>query len=53
MSLLAIPLYLLGAGVQAVVADPFFVVEFYAFRTALLILFIVGLYRLVKSEVTK
>lgn len=53
MSLLAIPFYLPVAGVQAVVSDPFFVVEFYAFRAALLILFIVGLYRLVKREVTK
>lgn len=33
--------------------DPFFFVEFYAFRAALLIFFVVGLYRLVKHEVSK
>jgi hypothetical protein len=36
-----------------VVPDPFFFVEFYAFRVALLIFFVVGLYRLVKHEVMK
>lgn len=47
------PLHLPVPGVQAAVSDPFLVVEFYAFRTVLLILFIVGLYGLVKLEITK
>jgi hypothetical protein len=51
MSLPAISLFLAEPGVQAIASDPFFVVEFYTFRAALLILFIVGLYRLVRNEV--
>ena len=37
----------------AIAADPFFYVEFYAFKVALLVFFFVGLYRLVKHEVRK
>jgi hypothetical protein len=37
----------------AAAADPFFLVEFYAFKIALLVFFFVGLYRLVKHEVGK
>ena len=32
-------------------SDPFFTIEFYAFRVALLIIFVVGLYRFVKREI--
>ena len=32
-------------------SDPFFTIEFYAFRVALLVLFLVGLYRLVRNEI--
>jgi hypothetical protein len=34
-------------------ADPFSVWEFYAFRAALFVIFIVGLYRLVRREIEK
>lgn len=44
---------LLALSQTAVVPDPFFFVEFYAFRLALLIFFVVGLYKLVKHEVQK
>ena len=33
--------------------DPFAAVEFYAFRIALLLLFLVGLYKFLKREITK
>ena len=33
--------------------DPFSIWEFYAFRTALFVIFIVGLYRLVRREIKK
>jgi hypothetical protein len=32
-------------------SDPFFTIEFYAFRAALLILFLVGLYRLIRNDI--
>jgi hypothetical protein len=34
-------------------ADPFFAIELYAFRIALLILFFLGLYRLLKYEIKR
>lgn len=47
-----VPFFVAAAGVP-VSSDPFFLVEFYAFRGALLVLFVMGLYRLVKNEVTR
>ena len=44
---------LVEATPRFVASDPFFAVEFYAFRVALLIIFIIALYRLVKHEVSK
>lgn len=41
------------AGAMASVPDPFAMVELYAFRTALLIIFVVALYRLVRQEIRK
>lgn len=46
-----IPSVVTEAGAQAIGTDPFLLLEFYAFRIALLILFIVGLFRLVKREI--
>lgn len=34
-------------------SDPFAVIEFYAFRVALLIVFFVALFRLVKNEISR
>jgi hypothetical protein len=41
------------AGAMASVPDPFAMVEIYAFRTTLLIIFVVALYRLVRQEIRK
>jgi hypothetical protein len=43
VSLLMIPM-------RAAASDPFAVVEYFAFRSTLLILFLIGLYRILRNE---
>ena len=38
---------------HALTSDPFGAIEFFAFRVALLILFLLGLYRIVRHEIRR
>ncbi len=53
MLLLLLSLFSVEATLGSAPSDPFFAVELYAFRVALLILFMVGLYRLLRHEIKK